>query len=271
MNRTTVEPPTFESFYDFYDGPEHRQKQLAMYRALAAEAGERILELACGTGIIAIDLARAGHYVTGLDISPKMLAVAREKIGREERDVQPRIRLVQADMKDFQLDERFDAVFLTSNSFGYLTSLDDQRSCLEAIHEHLRPEGMLVIEERNYPPPALMSMWQNRLVTRAQTAKVNPATGKHTTCNWVTAHIDFVTQTIRSRSFIDEVQEDGTVKRFVRGDGTARNHYFNRFELQLLIERACFVVGPLWGSHDKEPLAPGSYSMIFAARKRKEE
>lgn len=258
---------TFATFYDFYDGPEHRQGQLAMYRALAAEAGRRVLELACGTGIVAIDLARAGSEVTGLDVSAEMLQVAGEKIAREDADVQSRVRLLQADMKDFKLGQEFDAIFLAGNSFGYLTALDEQRSCLRTIYRHLRPGGLAVIEERNYTPEVLMGMWQRRLTPSTQMAKVNPATGKHTTFNWTWTHVDFVTQTIHSRSFIDEAQSDRTVKRYIRGDGTARNHYFGRFELQLLIEQAGLVVRDLWGGHNRQSLGPRTYNMIFVAKK----
>ena len=51
---------TYADFYEFYDGPEYRREQLAMYRTLAAEAGAEVLELGCGTGSVALDLARAG-------------------------------------------------------------------------------------------------------------------------------------------------------------------------------------------------------------------
>jgi len=267
MDISMPEQPTFASFYDFYDGPEYRQEQLAMYRSLAAEAGRKILELACGTGIITIDLARAGLEVTGLDISPDMMAVARDKIAREDGDVRSRIRLVESDMKDFRLDQEFDAIFLPANSFGWLTALDDQRSCLKCIRDRLRPSGLLVIEERHCPPPVVMSMWHSRLAVKAQMARVNPATGKHTTFNWVTTHIDFATQTIHSRSSIDEVQADGAVKRYIRGDGESRNHYFTRFELQLLVEQAGFAITDLWGTHGRHPLGPNSYNMIFVARR----
>ncbi len=50
---------TYACFYDFYDGPECRAEQLAFYRHLAAAAGPSVLELGCGTGIVALDLARA--------------------------------------------------------------------------------------------------------------------------------------------------------------------------------------------------------------------
>ena len=67
MNTEGSTRVSWASFYDFYDGPEHRQSQIQMYRRLAGEAGGSVLELACGTGIITLELARAGFEVTGGD------------------------------------------------------------------------------------------------------------------------------------------------------------------------------------------------------------
>ncbi len=258
----------FAYFYDFYDSPDHRQDQIQMYRDLASEAGDPILELACGTGIITIELARAGFRVTGLDISPDMLQVAQEKITREDADVRSRILLVQADMKDFRLDGTFSGIFIPSNSFGYLTALAQQKSCLQAIHDHLKPEGLMVIEERNYTPEILVGMLHRRAAMTVHRAGVNPMTGKYTTYNWVTHHIDFITQTIYGRRFVDEIQDDGTVKRYVPADGGVhRTHYFNRFELQLLMEQVGFTVRDPWGGPDRQPLGSRSFNMVYVAQK----
>lgn len=267
MNIEGSTRPTWASFYDFYDAAEYRQGQLQMYCQLAAEAGGPVLELACGTGIITFELARAGFEVTGLDISPEMLAVAREKLAREAPAVRQRVTLVEGDMKRFDLGARFAFIFVAANTFAWLAEREDHESCLRSIYDHLQAGALAVIEERFYPPGALMSLWERRLIPRSQTSKVNPATGQHTTYTSVIAHIDFVTQTILGRSYIEEVQEDGTVKRYFRGDGTSRHHYFNRFELQLLIERAGLVVRDVWGSHDRRPLGPHSYNMIFITKK----
>lgn len=268
MESNTSHQVTFASFYDFYDDPEYRQDELQMYRDLASEAEDSVLELACGTGVITIQLARTGLRVTGLDISPDMLQVAQKKVLQEDPDVRSRISLVEADMKDFKLNDMFDGVFIPNNSFGCLTALADQKTCLQTIHEHLDPQGLMVIEERNYTPKILMEMLQRRAAITVHRAAINPATGKYTTYNSITHNIDFVTQTIYSRQFIDEIQDDGTVKRYIRTDGgVSRAHYFNQFELRLLIEQAGFVVKALYGDA-KEILTAESYSMIFVAEKK---
>ena len=127
----------------------------------------------------------------------------------------------------------------------------------------------MVIEERNYTPKILMGMLRRRAAITVHRAAVNPATGRYTTHNSITHNIDFVTQTIYSRQFIDEIQDDGTVKRYIRTDGgISRAHYFSQLELRLLIEQAGFIVKALYGGSAKEAFTAESYSMIFVSGKK---
>lgn len=269
MKYDTSDQVTFASFYDFYDDPEYRQDELQMYEGLASEAGDSVLELACGTGAITIKLAQSGFSVTGLDISPDMLQVAQRKVLQEDLDVRSRISLLEADMKDFKLNGVFDGIFVPNNSLGYLTALADRKTCLQAVYEHLNPQGLIAIEERSYTPKILMGMLQRRAAITVHRAAVNPATGRYTTYNSITHNIDFITQTICSRQFIDEIQDDGTMRRYIQADGgICRAHYFTQPELRLLIEQAGFVVKALYGGNAKEPLTAESYSMIFIAERK---
>src|SRR5712692_472636 len=115
---------------------------LPLYLELAREQGRRVLEVACGSGRLLVPLARAGFDVVGIDVSPHMLALAQAKLGTT-----PNARLIGADMRDFRLDERdFDLAIVAVKSFAYLTQEHEQRSCLKAIHAHLRPDGLLAID-----------------------------------------------------------------------------------------------------------------------------
>ncbi len=259
---------TFASFYDFYDQPEGREDQIAAYVDLVRESGDPVLELACGTGIITFELARAVSHVTGLDISANMLSVARQKLSDEQPAFQRRVKLVEGDMADFDLGQEFQTILIPNNSLGYLIDTEAHKSCLAAVHRQLSPGGTVMIEERQYTPDTLTAMQARRSIPTIQAARINPATGKYTTFHWVIAHIDVTRQIIFSRVFIEEVQDDQSIRRFVPEDaGIRRTHYFNRFELQFLLEQAGFGLKHLWGGYDKERLTAGSRSMIFVAEK----
>ena len=90
---------------DLYDWvvPYRERPDISFFVDAAKEAGSPVLEIGCGTGRVLIPSARAGIDVVGLDASPRMLAVCRERLQHENVAVQSRVELVQADMRAFEL------------------------------------------------------------------------------------------------------------------------------------------------------------------------
>jgi ubiquinone/menaquinone biosynthesis C-methylase UbiE len=260
---------TLSKFYDFYDGPEDREEQFAFYSSLFDPESCELLELACGTGIITIELARRGFRIMGIDYDEEMLAVARLKLAKESADTRQRARFQCADMKDFRVSSQFGAIIIPTNSFGYLVNLEDQKACLKRAHKHLSHKGVLVIEEGHHSPETLVEMSSRRGVERTWEGRVNPETGKHTMFKTCIRGIDGASQTIYCSTFIDEVQEDGSVKRYVPEFGYFGNtkHYFGKAELQLLVEGCGFTVTEMWGDVRKQPFTRQSRSIIVVAEK----
>jgi SAM-dependent methyltransferase len=111
---------------------------------LEVAAGERVLDLACGDGRIAVDLAVRGCDVTGVDRSPLLLAGARERA--ETTGVT--LSLVEQDMRSLDVGTGFDAALCWFTSFGY--SDDAQlRAVLRHLHDALAPGGRLLLESLN--------------------------------------------------------------------------------------------------------------------------
>ena len=118
---------------------------VAFYERVAREVGGPVLELACGTGRIALPLAKAGLHVTGVDRSEAMLAIARSKLAALPASVQERLILVNQDMSALDLGQRFGFVLVPFRSFQALLTIDLQRKSLEAIRRHLEPAGRLAL------------------------------------------------------------------------------------------------------------------------------
>src|SRR6516225_7487129 len=98
----------FVRAYDaFYVGGAPIVGDVAFYERLACETGGRVLELACGTGRIALALAASGLDVTGVDISDGMLTMARCKIAGRPASVGGRLTLINQDMSQLSLGLRF--------------------------------------------------------------------------------------------------------------------------------------------------------------------
>lgn len=108
---------------------------------LDVRPGARLLDVPCGDGRLALEFARRGYRVTGVDISPDFLAAARESAA--SRGLAAAWR--QSDMRDLPWREEFDGAFCGGSSFGYLGDEGD-RGFLQAIARALKPGARFVID-----------------------------------------------------------------------------------------------------------------------------
>lgn len=131
----------------------HRFEREAVMELAAVENGMTIADIGCGTGIYTEEFLRAGARVTGVDISPEMLAVAAKNTA------------VYSDMVDF-LQGDAAALPFADGSFDMVTSITamefftDPRACLQEMHRVVRPGGRLVVATLGSLSPW---SWQRRL------------------------------------------------------------------------------------------------------------
>ena len=136
----------YDAIYSFKDYAAEAAQIAAIVRAARPGAGS-LLDVACGTGEHARHLAAShGFEVDGLDLDPGLLRVARVK--------HPAGRFFEADMSDFMLEARYDAVLCLFSSIGYLVTLERTRRALECFRSHLRPDGVVLVEPW-FPPRAM--------------------------------------------------------------------------------------------------------------------
>ncbi|HVY47345.1 MAG TPA: methyltransferase domain-containing protein, partial [Minicystis sp.] len=108
---------------------------------LGVEKGAVILDLACGPGAHAVELASRGYSLVGYDLSLAMLAHAAD----EAQARQQRLNFLQGDMREMAFQEMFDAVYSWSTSFGYFED-DKNIDVLQRIRRALRPGGVLLLD-----------------------------------------------------------------------------------------------------------------------------
>jgi ubiquinone/menaquinone biosynthesis C-methylase UbiE len=104
--------------------------------------GKRLLDLACGTGTLALMQAEAGWEVIGLDASSAMLAEAR----RKQAAAGVVVTFVAGDMRDFVLDRPVDLVTCFYDSLNYLLTEDDLSACLAGVYRALAPGGLFCFD-----------------------------------------------------------------------------------------------------------------------------
>lgn len=165
----------FSEDYLRFDRHEDTSDEVSFLQDQASlPSGAKVLDLCCGYGRHAIELARRDCHVTGLDLSRTMLRQARQDAVRQGT----RVRWAQGDMRALPFRERFDAVFSMFTSFGYFEDENQNFGVLEEVarvlvpggrflietvnrdflvryfepQSWLRPEGMTVLEERTFDP-----------------------------------------------------------------------------------------------------------------------
>jgi SAM-dependent methyltransferase len=243
------------------------------WRGLIAERRPRtVLELACGTGRIALPLAAALHAAepdfrfVGLDRSTEFLGRARARLADLPANIAGRVTFVQGDMRSFALGERFDLIILAYNSFSFLFEIDDQLQCLAAVRDHLAPGGVFAID-LHMPPMDLLV--QARVDTfpalRQELHEMRPAPGiARVTSSFVTTRWDPASQTENTTHFIEVFHDDG------RHDShpydITWHHVFPR-EMELLMRMSGLSPIERWGAYDRTAFSDsaGQYLWVMQA------
>jgi SAM-dependent methyltransferase len=245
-------------YYDLIHG--QLVEDVPMWERLTEEIDASILEIGCGTGRLLLPLAQAGHTLTGIDLSEVALRSARAKL--EAAYLAHHVSLHQVDMRDFELSHKdFAAALLPLNTFMHCHSQAEQVATLQAIHGHLQPDGILIVD-LFYPDPLMLAEVDGRLYFEAET--VDHRSGH--AIQWYWRHdIDLANQMRHLTYILDEVDAGGQVRRITLPFSL---RFVYRFEMELLLAMSGFVVDTIFGSYDLEPFDSHSSRMIFVARKQ---
>ena len=133
-----VSPIMFSSQRWATAGPEV-EKILSL---LQIEKGCDLLDLACGPGRHALEFARRGSSVTGVDGAKKFIEEAKKKAAEESLEIQ----FIHEDMRQFVKEEAYDLVVNLFTSFGYFEDKNDDLLVLKNVHRSLRENGVLFLD-----------------------------------------------------------------------------------------------------------------------------
>jgi ubiquinone/menaquinone biosynthesis C-methylase UbiE len=194
-----VTPPTF-------------QGDVEWYCRKAQDCGGPVLELGAGTGRVTLAVAQAGIPIHALDASRSMLDALQTKLASHPHDLQHRVTLVHADMRTFELPERFALIIAPFRAFLHNVTEEDQLACLDQIRRHLRPGGRFAF---NVFHPSLEYMAQHAgALTGAWrwTGDYELPTGGFVARSDATRY-DTVRQVVHSQHRYEEYAPDGTLTR----------------------------------------------------------
>ena len=242
----------YERLARFYD-LQHAEltADLVFYVHFARQANGAVLDAGCGTGRLLLPLVGAGIDVTGVDLSPAMLSLARRKLGDQ-------VALIEGDMRSVTLPRRFALIIISINTFMHLLTTADQLEALTHLARHLASQGRLIIdlpagdELAHQDPDARLTLEQTFL---------DPETG-HRVMKLVASRIDWATQRQEVTYAYDELLDDGGVRRTVVP--MTLRHVF-RYELALLLDKAGYRLEALYSDYDLSPYGDGGPRMIAVA------
>jgi SAM-dependent methyltransferase len=209
---------------------------VAFYEGLARQTGGPVLEVACGTGRIALSLAAAGLEVTGVDRSGAMLTIAQRKVAGLPASVRDHLTLVDQDMSELSLSRRFGFIFVAFRSFQHLLTIDLQKRTLEAMRHHLDGNGRLALHLFD---PRLDLMVDDKGTVPGHSG-THPATGRRYVGEVLLTRLDHLEQVRRDLWRYREIGADGEVLAEDAREMALRWTY--RWELHHLLKLCGFMV-----------------------------
>ena len=256
-----------EAFYDlcapFYDGDYDGlgyDVDLDFYVGLAGASGGPVLEMGCGTGRVALAIARSGVEVVGLEISPAMLERLRAKLAGVAPEVARRIQLVHGDIREHQLGRLFPLVVAPFRVVQHLVTEADVDRFLGNAARHLSPGGELAFDV--FQP-------DERMITAGPELHVDieredPETGEEIRRVSRAVHRpDEQTFDVHFEWLIGPPGEP--VRTIDGGETTVR--WFTRGDLERLLTGAGFEVVEIADDFGGERFGPGTEDYVVRARR----
>jgi SAM-dependent methyltransferase len=244
-----TDPEEYAELYDKIHSQKNSGEDVDFYVSEALQADGKVLEVACGTGRIYLEMLEQGVDAYGIDLSEEMLEKLRGKA--EERNLEPKVS--RADMRDFDLDEKFSLIIIPYRSFLHNLTIEDQLSTLETIHEHLEDGGKLIL---NFYCPDLDFISEN-YDTELRMDVEGHEDLELVEYNELVDPVDWIIE------FEKKIVEDGDEK----WSATGRTKMVTRPEMELLLQRSSFSSWEVYGGFDLEDLENSKQEMVWFAEK----
>ncbi len=131
--------------YDLVHAKPADSENITFYERAIDFYGQPVLELASGTGNFLVTLTEKGYDITGTEKFADPLTISREKA--ESRKVET--NLYNLDMRNFELNQKFNLIFIAGNGLQHLKTIEEVASCFASVKRHLTPNGRFIVEVFN--------------------------------------------------------------------------------------------------------------------------
>lgn len=234
-----------------------------LYLALAARVGDPVLEIAAGSGRVAVRLAAAGFDVTAVDVDPAMLARAGAAARRAGPGVEARLHFVEADLLNLELPRgrTFRLAILALNSMLLMDTIKKQKGALKTMARYLVPGGLAVVDVW-LPSGSELAGYDGRV--SLEYVRTDPETGNEVV-KMAAAQHEPATGHVELSAIYHETDKTGVTRTWTRVD---RLRLLNAGDLTFLAESAGFDVETVASNYDLDQLGPHDERAILIARRR---
>ncbi|SHF18171.1 Methyltransferase domain-containing protein [Seinonella peptonophila] len=232
------------------------------YLELAKQTGGPVLELGCGTGRVALAIAREGVEVVGLDVEAKMLEYANAKASA--LGIEDRVTWIHSDMSDFNLSKTFPLIIIPYRSFQHLDTVQMQMNALQAIRHHLDDEGLFAFN-LFVPLHAELQSIDNEYAFRGNFSV--PGSDEQVDV-YDFSEVDYFNQIIQIYRYYERFTHTG--KSLERLRTRMKIRYTYPQELEHLLARQGFRVRARYGDFLRGSFHPNSYELIMEAEKNRQ-
>lgn len=229
---------------------------IGLWLSFAGRTDRSVLEVGCGTGRVALELAKAGHAITGLDTSGSMLARARLKADEAGLEIE----WIERSLLDIAFEEgRFGFILMPHDVFLYCRDSEEQLAWLNACAEALHFNGTIAID---LPGPAA---WLDPTTNGQPVLVFSGETDDGREFDaWHVHEDDLALQERWLRVTYEHLDETGLVR---RRNSEHQLRYVYRFEIEHLLALAGLSFADVYGDYDLGPLTNDSERMVVIARR----
>jgi len=248
------------SIYDTWSAADPASELTSkLYSQLCSDTDGEIVELGIGSGRIALEVAKLGKHIIGIDISQNMLDEC--MVRAQQQGLEHFIKLVRGDIQTFTLDAPANLIILPFRTIGHLLTMKDKARGLSQIYQQLCPGGRFVFDHYIFS-----QTWahNNNGVPRLMYKKLDKAKGVHQFV-WDTYLYNFVDQLMDCTITVEETGLDNVVvyrKHFPLSFSWVEPHQIR----ELLLEIG-FEIEAVYGSFDMHPLDDSAKEQIWFVKR----
>ncbi len=253
MNQYSSLAPVYDklnSQFNYKAVADYIEKQFGEFSKIKTES---VLDLACGTGNVTVELARRGYDMTGIDLSEEMLCIARDKCDSER--FRHGVLLVRQNMADFELYGTVNGVVCCLDSLNYLLTTDELKRTFLHVYNYL-DEGGVFVFDMNTPYKFENIYADNSYILEDEGVF----------CAWQNEYSE---KTKKCRFYLSVFEEapNGQWERF---DEIQTERCYSMRTVKKLLSECGFELCSLHSDTDGNPVAEDSERWYFTVRKNKE-